>query len=133
MFRIVGIACLITLLTPTLYLLKYFLHDHPQEVRIAKMSKASYSSLSSRVSINDTDWYIENAEGKDNVQLRTLAVNQLTKLASSTEYQMTYPVECLRAKLAIEQVASTDPDPTLRGSARTALIDVAKHGAVIAR
>jgi hypothetical protein len=133
MFRIVGVLCLITLITPTVYLLKYSLHDNPIEESIAKSRPVTESGLSAPAFIKGTDWYIASAEGTDNASLRALAVKRLGDLASSTKSQVAYPVECLHVKLALEQVASADPDPALRQEAKTTLMHVAEHGAVIER
>jgi hypothetical protein len=133
MFRIAGIACLVTLITPTLYLLKYQLHDYPQEVKLAGSATTNQTTLSAPAFVQGTEWYIANAEGKQPPGLRVLAVERLGELASSTFTQITHPVECLHAKLALEQVASADPNPNVRSDAQSVLMHVAAHGAVVSR
>ena len=133
MFRIVGVACLVTLITPAAYLIKYTLHDHPHEVKIAASSHATALGLSSPAKASGVDWYIASAESNDTVLLRTLAIERLGDLAKSTFTEITYPVECFHAKLALEQIADSDPNPSLRAYAQTTLMSVAEHGAVIDR
>jgi hypothetical protein len=133
MFRIAGIACLVTLLTPTFYLIKYAAFDYPKEAEIADTKRSTLQTLSAPTFPRGTSWYIKSAEGKENANVRQLAVERLGNLAASTKYQITYPVECLHAKLALEQVAASDPDPAVRKIARSTLIAVAEHGAVVSR
>jgi hypothetical protein len=133
MMRIAGIACLVTLLTPTIYLLKYALFDQPIEERIAETTSNTLSALSGPARIDGTEWYVKTAEGKDSSALRSLAVQRLGDLTENRRTLVSYPVECLHAKLAIEQVASADPDPEVRTFAKSTLLIVAEHGAVINR
>jgi len=133
MFRIVGILCLISLLTPAFYILKYTLVDHPIEQKIARSTPATAGKLTLPANAGYTDLYIASAEGSSGVNLRILAVQRLGDLAANTRSLITYPVECFHAKLAIEQVASADPNPVIRAAAQSTLLNVAEHGAVINR
>jgi hypothetical protein len=131
MFRIVGMLCLVTLLTPTFYLVKYAVVDRPYEQHIAGVP--SRLILNRTAFTGATDYYIRTAENSSSIANRLLAVKNLGSLAGSTMTQITHPVECLRAKLTLEQVASKDVSPEVRISAQNTLMRVASHGAVIQR
>jgi hypothetical protein len=133
MFRIVGVLCLVTLLTPTFYILKYALFDHPKETLIADRSASNGALLAEPAFADGTELYIATAEGNGSSVQKKIAIRCLGSLAGSAGTQISRPVECLHAKLALEQVAENDTNPGVRSVAKSTLMQVASHDAVIQR
>lgn len=132
--KVMGVTALlfvITLIIPTLYFLKYALFDHPLEVRAAEQISAPADALA-HIRVADVDYYQELTKSAKPTT-RIAGIHALGAMVLLPAAQMKYPIECLHAKLALESVLETDPNPAVRAAALQTLLQVASHGAVIKR
>lgn len=121
----------ITLIIPTLYCLKYALIDHSMEAHAAKAISSPADALS-HVRVVDIDYYTALTKSP-NAATRIEGVRALGAMVLLPAAQVKYPIECLHAKLAIENALESDSDPAVRSAALQTLLQVASHGAVIKR
>lgn len=128
---VTAILCVITLITPTVYYLKYLVVDAPMESHAAQTATTAGDSLND-IRVVDIDYYTSLTRNPD-AKTRIAGVQALGKMVLLPAAQMKYPIECLHAKLALEHTLQTDPDPVVRSAALSTLLSVASHGAVIKR
>ena len=133
MFRIVGILCLVTLLTPSGYYLKYALVDAPRERGLARNLPLSLLVLNRPVTVDRVEYYARCAKDSPDSHLRGAGIQALGRLVALPGAQWKRPIDCLHAKLALSAAAHQERDPGVRQVAEETLRSVAARGAVIVR
>lgn len=132
--KVMGVTAMvfvITLIIPTLYCLKYAIVDHPMEVHAAQAPPSPAKALT-HIRVVDIDYYTALTKSPFPAT-RIAGVHALGAMVLLPAAQIKYPIECLHAKLAIESVLETDPNPAVHAAALQTLLQVASHGAVIKR
>ena len=131
--RITGILCLVTLMLPTVYYLKYVAVDYPAEIALAKEPVAAPLATEPAAEIARIQQYIHVAVKSPKPAERTWAVRSLAALVALPHAQVLHPMECLNAKLTLGSVASHDPDPAVKQVAMAEYGKIAQHGIVLQR
>jgi len=141
---LLGILCMLTLILPSVYYVKYIALDYPREQRIAKFytlpaGKAAAPGVNksgpavSAVEIDDVRWYMSVATTDKDPYWRSWAVSRLTQMCGLPGAQVLHWMECLNAKLTIEQVRHTDTDPTVVAQAASSLAKLGQAGVTFSR
>src|SRR5579863_1769577 len=119
--KVMGVTALlflITLLTPTAYYIKYLVIDRPFEARAAQSAQPANALTDARV-VNVE--YYTNLTRSPDPKTRIAGVQALGRMVLLPGAQVKYPIECLHAKLAVEQVIESDPDQNVKNTAMQTL------------
>lgn len=130
--RVTGIFCIVTLMLPTVYYVKYVAVDYPAERAIAK-SPAPPVKSDIAPEVLRVQQYITVATKSPVAGERSWAVASLEGLLKIPHVQMKYPLECLNAKLTISSVAQSDKDSKVKAEATAAYARIAQGGLVLQR
>jgi len=131
--RVTGILCIVTLMLPTLYYLKYIAVDYPGEQAVAKQLAANPPSGPQKPAIVRVLWYVAEARKAPTPDRRAAAVTALGAVIAQPWAQVLHPMECLNAKMALADAAAKDPDAAVKQLASRTLDGVAQRGVVLRR
>ena len=140
--RISGIAALALFLTPTAYVMKYYMVDQPKEARLTKelIVPANAAQVPQRAQILIDTPDPDNVALQEQVAahssdpvLRRRAVLAMAAMVSRPYATLRRPMETLAAKAEIASVAAHDTDAGVRAAASDSLGKIARQGAVIRR
>lgn len=137
-----GILCIVTLILPTVYYIKYVSFDYPREEKIAQQAGLPDQSLTKYViphageppaAIENVRVYMNIALGDSPAVWRLWAVDQLERMCRLPGAQVLHWMECLNAKLTLERVAQADKSPAVRKAAAGALDALGRNGVIFSR
>ncbi len=127
--RVTGILCLVTLLTPPAFFIKYLIFDRPAEVANATVIPANFAMLP--VEFRYVDLFRTRARKAPEPGDRIQAINWLLKLVQSPDAIFTHSPECHSAEDTLAEIGDNDRDPAVRDAAQKAILAIASKGAVI--
>ncbi|MDR3710476.1 MAG: hypothetical protein P4L33_19425 [Capsulimonadaceae bacterium] len=130
-FRITGILCLVTLMLPSAYFAKYALIDAPAQARVARAGAPG--AFDRPVNPRYVQYLVDRTRPNNSCAQRIRAIAALGDMVSARSTLITHPIECLRAKLCLENLARTDHEATVRAAASASLHRAALHGVVVGR
>ena len=134
-----SIVCMVTLIFPTLYYIKYVAFDFPREEKIAQhngiLSAGPHNEAYTPADPNfdSVRWYMDNATSSPDPLWRAWGCLHLRQLCQKPGAQVFHWMECLNAKTTLLRVAQTDPDPQVVATAKQALGAVGEHGVMFRR
>ena len=130
LMRVTGTLALLLFLTPTFYVMKYYSVDLPRE------QKLQGPHVLEALQAGNPDalfYYTALARQAPDPANRRVAVQAMGNLLQQPGLNWKRPLESLSAKATLADLATKDPDATLRAAASQELGRVAQGGAVIRR
>jgi hypothetical protein len=132
LMRLTAIFALALFLVPTVYVIKYYAVDKPQETERVHTTSPFLFAQQMPLQADFLPLMEERAQN-GLPEERLAAVHRIGETLRQPYISVKRPLECLTAKATLADLAVHAPDPAVRAAASEELGKVAQNGAVIRR